>query len=134
MAANGMERVLERVLKGKESDPPGSGPEPTIPGRDYVAADGTMLNEYFGDTEDEAMEPRSRTNLSSMDGSAEDLLSRRQGVSVAVCAPPPKGVDELDKEEEDLRPKAAPICTEHLKERLARLARVVMNRMHMNRK
>ena len=130
MAANGMERVLERVLKGKESDPPGSGPDPTIPGRDYVAADGTMLKGYFGDTEDEPMEQDDPVEH----GSAEDLLSRRQGVSVAVCAPPPKGVDELDKEEEDLRPKAAPICTEHLKERLARLARVVMNRMHMNRK
>ena len=73
MAANGMERVLERVLKGKESDPPGSGPDPTIPGRDYVAADGTMLKGYFGDTEDEPMEQDDPVEH----GSAEDLLSRR---------------------------------------------------------
>ena len=77
--------------------------EPAIPCRDYVAADGTMLNEYFGDTEDEHVEPDDPVEH----GSAEDLLSLRQGESVAVGDPPPTGADEPDEEEEDLEFQSA---------------------------
>ena len=69
MAANGMERVLKRVLKGREGDPLES--KPLVPGRDYVAADGTMLNEYFGDTDDEQVEQDDHVEH----GSAEDIYT-----------------------------------------------------------
>ena len=74
LAANGMERVLNRVLKGKEvmeRDPPTSKPDLLVPGRDYVAADGTVMQEYFDGTDDEEDEPLEQ-------GSAEDILAQRQ--------------------------------------------------------
>ena len=74
LAANGMEHVLTRVLKGKEvmeRDPPTSKPDLLVPGRDYVAADGTVMQEYFDGTDDEEDEPLEQ-------GSAEDILAQRQ--------------------------------------------------------
>ena len=98
LAANGMERVLNRVLKGKEvmeRDPPTSKPDMLVPGRDYVAADGTVMQEYFDGTDDEEDEPPEQ-------GSAEDILAQRQVPNVTGDGSTFTEADEPEDEEGDL--------------------------------
>ena len=98
LAASGMERVLDRVLRGKVGDPPTSKPAPGVPYRDYVSADGTVLRDYFGDTDDEHMH---QDDLDEP-GSAEFVLAQRQHEDVPMGPPPLAVSGGPDEEDEDL--------------------------------
>ena len=98
LAASGMERVLKRVLRGKVGDPPTSKPAQVVPYRDYVSADGTVLRDYFGDTDDEHMHQDDHDEP----GSAEFVLAQMQHEDGPMGSPPLAVSGGPDEEDEDL--------------------------------